>query len=495
MRLAISMLAASMALFAAGAAAAADVALIIQNDRYLTRGQIRDFGSRANEHVAAYRAAGFEVIDLQNATAEAMRQGLRAFEAQSRDADRVVIDFTGHTVANGKTLFIMPVDASNGSIVERYYDSASLDLLYNLVRHRPARAVVVIASPNGRAPSHVDSGPAIPQGVTVLAGPTGDVRRTVTDRLLRGTATDRLASGNVWSGGFLSGMTFDAAVPVAEPVAEPQAPRTPPANSAVLTEMADWRAAAGAGTEAALQGYLQKYPNGIFAREARARLDELVPAEQRIEAALNLGRTERRNIQSQLTALGFDTRGIDGIWGAGTRRAIEEWQGSQGLRRTGYMDGAQIRILERQAADRQAEIERQREAEERAAQQADLTYWQRTGAGGDEAGLRAYLERYPEGLFAPQATRLLAEIEAAKPKNDPFAEYAAIEESLGLTPQMRMLAEQRLQARGLDTGRVDGNFDDATRSALRKFQRSTGLKVTGYLNRETVAVLIVSSFR
>ena len=497
MRLGLSILTAAVATFSAGALLAADIALVVQNARYQSRAQIRDYGSRGNAHVAAYQAAGFEVIDIRETSAEALKEGLLEFERLSREADRVVIDFTGHTASNGETLFVLPVDAGSGSIVERYFDSASMDLLYNLVKHRPARSAVVVATPNRRAPGHVAAGPTIPQGVLVIAGPMPDVRRAVTTRLLTGSATNAVDNDAIWVGGFTSDMTLEAAIPVGTAAAQPPRPSTEQrqTNRAVLEEMGVWRSAAAAGTEAALRDYLTRYPNGIFTREAQARLEELVPAEQRIEASLNLTRTQRRNIQQQLTLLGFNTRGIDGIWGAGTRRAIADWQRREGIRSTGYMDGAQVRILAGQARSREAEIAAQREADAKAAEQADLDYWQRTGASGQEAGLQAYLERYPEGLFAPQAKRLLADIAAAKPKDDAFAEYAATERGLGLTPQMRTLAEQRLRAQGYDTGRVDGTFDEATRSALRKFQRANGLKVTGYMNRDTVGALIVSSFR
>ena len=265
-------------------------------------------------------------------------------------------------------------------------------------------------------------------------------------------------------------------------------------DNRVLQEMEVWRNASRTGTEEALRGYLTAYPRGLFVKEAEARLADLVPPEIGIENALNLSRSDRRKIQSDLTLLGYDTRGVDGIFGRGSRAAIERWQREQRFRVTGYLDSAQIRLISRQAEDERAAIAR-REAEEKAAkEQADLAYWQRTGASGQERDLRLYLDAYPEGLFAPQAKRLLEEIEEARsPTEDPV--LLQRENRLGLTPQMKILAEQRLAARGFDTGRIDGQFTAETREALRQFQASTGLRQTGYLNRETVAVLIVSAFR
>ena len=49
-----------------------------------------------------------------------------------------------------------------------------------------------------------------------------------------------------------------------------------------------------------------------------------------------LGRTEKKTLQEQLTALGFDTGGVDGILGPNSRKAVREFQRSRGLPADGY---------------------------------------------------------------------------------------------------------------------------------------------------------------
>ncbi len=44
------------------------------------------------------------------------------------------------------------------------------------------------------------------------------------------------------------------------------------------------------------------------------------------EAALRLTRDQRRQVQRDLSLMGYDTRGIDGVFGRGTRAAIAGWQ-------------------------------------------------------------------------------------------------------------------------------------------------------------------------
>ncbi|WP_305971378.1 MULTISPECIES: peptidoglycan-binding protein [unclassified Mameliella] len=68
------------------------------------------------------------------------------------------------------------------------------------------------------------------------------------------------------------------------------------------------------------------------------------------EAALGLLFDDRQEIQNRLTLLGFDTRGADGIFGPGTRDAMREWQRSNGLEPTGFLDRTQLDMLNRQSA-------------------------------------------------------------------------------------------------------------------------------------------------
>ena len=63
---------------------------------------------------------------------------------------------------------------------------------------------------------------------------------------------------------------------------------------------------------------------------------EANPAEQ-AELALNLNRNDRKELQAALTALGFDTNGIDGFFGPGTRAAIKGYQGAKGAEQTGFL--------------------------------------------------------------------------------------------------------------------------------------------------------------
>ena len=186
--------------------------------------------------------------------------------------------------------------------------------------------------------------------------------------------------------------------------------------------------------------------------------------------------------------------------------------------------------MEAAAEARRLELERQ-----------DRDYWRRTGENGGEGNFRAYLERYPDGLYAEIANARLAAIDERKRNraerrdrraweqaqelnsldgyraylnafpNGVFADEAqarvrvyeeeaananalararAEEDALGLNPVTRQLVERRLNALGLKPGRVDGQFNERTRRAIRRFQDRRNLQVTGYLNEPTMVRLL-----
>ena len=63
------------------------------------------------------------------------------------------------------------------------------------------------------------------------------------------------------------------------------------------------------------------------------------------ETALGLTRSERQEIQRRLVLLGYDTRGVDGVFGKGSRAAIGEWQGGNEFPVSGFLDLNQIANL------------------------------------------------------------------------------------------------------------------------------------------------------
>ncbi|MCB5410744.1 peptidoglycan-binding domain-containing protein [Pseudogemmobacter faecipullorum] len=63
------------------------------------------------------------------------------------------------------------------------------------------------------------------------------------------------------------------------------------------------------------------------------------------ERLLGLSQNERRDLQRGLTALGYNTRGADGVLGTNSRKAIAAWQRDEGQRATGYITADQLREI------------------------------------------------------------------------------------------------------------------------------------------------------
>lgn len=70
-----------------------------------------------------------------------------------------------------------------------------------------------------------------------------------------------------------------------------------------------------------------------------------VPSDATSEKNLNLDRRARRQAQVRLALLGYDPKGIDGIFGEGTRSAIAALQAKESLIETGYLDAFTLALL------------------------------------------------------------------------------------------------------------------------------------------------------
>lgn len=538
----------------AGPAAAQDAALIIGNENYRSGADV----TAADDALDATRPlerAGFVVRKGADLTDGEMQALLARHYGDTARPGRSVILLAGQFVHAGGETWLLGTEAEAPTLGS--VDSVALPLtqVLAIAAERPGGAIVFlgteardIALGRGLAPGI--GAVTVPQGVMLVTGDAAAIAAfaaTLPDRA--GQTLSRIAAEaegltvDGFRGAFAPFLPAATAVPAPAPAPAP-VPAPAPATS---DEAAFWRATAAIATAAAYQTYLDRYPTGAHAADARAALatlDDPVAQAQAAEEALGLTREARRQIQRDLSILDIDPKGIDGLFGRGSRNAIAAWQRQNGEAATGYLTAAQIATLDAQAARRAAELEAEAAARKAEQDRQDRIYWNQTGAAGDEAGLRAYLKRYPDGLFAELAQERLAVFEDARraeaaaadraawdaavrtgtPRSyqdylaaypdGAFAEEArqklaelsvspdeeaarkraeAQEAALNLSPMMRSLIEQRLAALGLKPGPADGTFDEDTRRALRRYQQARGLPVTGYLSQQTVARILVDS--
>ncbi|WGW04051.1 peptidoglycan-binding domain-containing protein [Tropicibacter oceani] len=537
-----------------GAAQAAGDALIIGNSRY---GAVQSFFGAARVVAAAdsLRDAGLDVTAISDADGQAMDEAFgQFFEGIEAQETPLIIVLAGTFMHGPSGAYLLPVDDGQSIDASEIMTRAfPLDAALDVLAAAPGRSFLVL----GETASDVEAGPFLkaglgqldaPQGVTIIRGLAPDVAAYAIRDMTRPDVRVALAA-----------QTYELTVEGFDPpwqVVLRKRDITPPKPGETATdgpdplaaEQADnaaWRLAQQADSAEGYQTYLDGFSRGLHASAAKQRLAairaEPYYAERRAEEALALSRDARRDIQRDLSILGFNTRGIDGIFGPGTRGAIKQWQTAERLRPSGYLDQSQIGRLDADARARAAELEA--EAERRAAEleRQDHLLWRQVQGRGDEASLRGYLDAYPDGLHAPEARRLLAQIEdqragtaalqdrrawdqarsvdsiaayrqylAARPggafagqaqarieelnreetEARAIARAQAEEEALNLNPVARKLAETRLKQLGLKPGDADGVFDKRTRRAIWDYQKSRGLTVSGYLDEQTVVRLL-----
>lgn len=528
-----------------------DTALILGIERYEQLPRV----ARADDGLAAQdglEALGFTVRARANARADAARDLAGAFAQDAREAERLVVALSGHFVTDGARTWLLTAEASEPDLFSVDQMGLSLESVLAVLAARPGQAVLVLGVADQGALDLDESGlrPGIgemdiPQGVTVVRSSTSVAARFLEADLTEPEAdlgSELLLNPSLFTSGYrpMNWVLMPGAVEVETVTTDPT-----PSDTDLNAEAAAWDAAVAADTAEAYRAYIRDYPRGRFVETAEENIAAILAEPNRAarlaEEALGLSRTDRRSIQSDLTILGYDTRGVDGIFGPGSRRAITNWQQSNGYPQTSYVTQAQINRLNAQAERRRAEIAAQEERERAEAEQLDRDYWEETGAKGDEPGYRAYLARYPEGVFADVARARLQAIEDARARaaevedraswgiaaaedsiasyqeylaaypNGVFAQEArdriaamqgpqitdaqiaaarAQEETLRLSGVRAQLLELRLRDLGFNPGPLDGVIDERTRAAIRAFQEATGVTPTGYVDQASLVTLM-----
>ena len=130
-----------------------------------------------------------------------------------------------------------------------------------------------------------------------------------------------------------------------EPTEQPPANQSEaglPGNGGTSGQEASGTLDDGPVVETSEPGY--EAPESETLREAEevAALPDTPPVEDHsaAESALRLSSTQRVEVQRALRVLGFNPRGIDGVFGPNTRAAISAFQGARNLPVTGYLSAA-----------------------------------------------------------------------------------------------------------------------------------------------------------
>ena len=140
---------------------------------------------------------------------------------------------------------------------------------------------------------------------------------------------------------------------------------------------------------------------------------------------------------------------------------------------------------------------------------AEREFWASVKASEDPADIRAYLEQFPNGMFAALARNWLKRLEEAKAAQPrapqataapavatqeaapaPSSSPESVEEALGLTRTQRVLVQRGLTSLGFDVGAADGILGARSRAGIRDWQSSRGEAATGYLDAGALETLL-----
>lgn len=198
-----------------------------------------------------------------------------------------------------------------------------------------------------------------------------------------------------------------------------------------------------------------------------------------------------RQAQRILGERGFRT-GVDGMMGPRTQAALKRFQRAQNLEPTGQLNRQTLVALGLQESASAGSSAPQYSRE------IIRSVEQTLNARGFHAGAA-------DGTITAQTRTALKEFQKSENLQDTGhlnpgtlaalgvpADQEEQPASLVLSSTKVRQLQEKLKSRGFDAGPADGRMGDATRAAIRAFQRSQDLPVTGRADSRTLAALGVS---
>jgi peptidoglycan hydrolase-like protein with peptidoglycan-binding domain len=196
-----------------------------------------------------------------------------------------------------------------------------------------------------------------------------------------------------------------------------------------------------------------------------------------------------REVQQVLRDRGFRV-GVDGIMGPRTQAAVRQFQKSENLDPSGRLNRQTLVALGVQESASAGKTEQAQYSRE------IVRSVQRTlNNRGVQAGPA-------NGVMSPQTRGALKEFQKSENLQETGQLNPGTLTALGIAPESAAAGEraavsaatvrqlqQRLNDRGFHAGPADGRMGPSTRAAIREFQRSQNLQVTGRLDGKTMSAL------
>ncbi len=303
----------ALVLFVGGALealAAKRVALVIGNSAYEHTRRLPNPKNDATAIAESLKRLGFDSVTLKlDQSYGPMRDTIRAFGREARNADVALIYYAGHGLELGRLNYLVPVDAKLETDDDLRFEAVTLDdVLLSVRRARQLRLVILDACRNNPLSTSMEVAGGVTRSVSRGFGriePSGDVlvayaakHGTVAEdgdgshspfasALLQHMSTPGLEVNFLFrkvrdsvrkatnrrqepfTYGSLGGESVYLVPPPVDDFKKPSAkvPLSPAAQA--------WEAVKQTEDPAVLDAFLKEYPNGVFAALAKSRLKKL----------------------------------------------------------------------------------------------------------------------------------------------------------------------------------------------------------------------------
>jgi len=386
------------------------VALVLGNSSYKNATPLKNPAHDATDISASLNRLGFKVIYGQDLDRRTMEKRIRDFAREIQDADVSLLYYAGHAVQVDGQNYLAPIDASLKAqsdldfeaiplrlIMKQMERSTRISLVFlDACRDNPLASTLKIASRSlsvGRGLAQIERASGMLIAFATKPGSValdGEGRNSpFTRALLKHIETPGLTVNDVminvrkdvieatnntqipWENSSLTGRFFFKKQQLASNYKATSATDAAPVGSTIRVgdktiEHTFWTSVQKANDPALYQAYLDRYPSGIFAPIAKAKLtavnndttavkkDIATPApvvgNDTLQTAqldpatgtapLKTQATPRPELasllQSELKRVGCYTGSIDGLWGKGSRAAVQRFNTVTKTGLTGY---------------------------------------------------------------------------------------------------------------------------------------------------------------
>ena len=146
MRFIVAAFATLLALVGATPAPAAngDVALVVGNARYDDLPAVAGADTDARKMAVALRAAGFDVIQVDDMRSSGFQSALDSFGRRLEPSGTAFFYFAGHSIQAGKENMILPVDVRSGKLAAGVRQSISVSDVLGQIKSKAKRIILVL---------------------------------------------------------------------------------------------------------------------------------------------------------------------------------------------------------------------------------------------------------------------------------------------------------------------------------------------------------------